>query len=92
MKIALQKQNSINDLEEELFDRTVVLQVVPNKALDISIEDQVLHGVATLMTRIQETMKEIRRKTKAITPTYNHVLLDMAIKHKPAYLEFYKFC
>lgn len=86
-------ETSLNDLEEELSDRTVVLQVVPNKEkvrhLDRRI--RVLHGGCyDSMTRIQETMKELEEKTKAITPTYNHVLLDMAMKHKSAYLEFYK--
>ncbi len=92
-RILREIETSLNDLEEELSDRTVVLQVVPNKEkvrhLDRRI--RVLHGGCyDSMTRIQETMKELEAKTKAITPTYNHVLLDLAMKHKSAYLEFYK--
>ena len=92
-KVLREIETSLNDLEGELSDRTVILQVVPNKEkvrhLDRRI--RVLHGGCyDSMTRIQETMKELEEKTKAITPTYNHVLLDMAMKHKSSYLEFYK--
>jgi hypothetical protein len=92
-KVLREIETSLDDLEGELSDRTVILQVVPNKEkvrhLDRRI--RVLHGGCyDSMTRIQETMKELEEKTKAITPTYNHVLLDMAMKHKSSYLEFYK--
>jgi len=92
-KVLREIETSLNDLEEELSDRTVILQVLPDKDkvrhLDRRIK--ILHGGCyDSMTRIQETMKELEAKTKAITPTYNHVLLDMAMKHKSSYLEFYK--